>query len=388
MAREFETLVVGAGPAGALAAFELARRGRSVALIEQHALPRDKTCGGGLVWRGRARLPAGCALPIERECTRARLVPAPGAAPVEVAREVPIVTMTMRSALDQALVERACAAGAGLFAPARVRTIARAGGSLRVETSAGAFACRNLVGADGARGIVARSSGWTEPLETIPALEAELDLAPGEFERFAGAALFDFGVETPGYAWVFPKAGHLSVGVLAARRGTKELPAELERVRARWGLAGARVRELSGCVIPVRPRASSARPGVLLAGDAAGLVDPLTAEGISYALQSGSLAGCAIAEAAGDPARAARLYARAVAREILPELQLARACAALLYRRPGFTRRVLARNGQAACEALADVVCGTRSYRSLVRDPRAWLALAGLRLRPRSAVTA
>ncbi len=69
-------------------------------------------------------------------------------------------------------------------------------------------------------------------------------------------------------------------------------------------------------------------------------------------------------------------------------MRLARASAALIYRRGPLARRVLARNGQAACEALADVVCGTRSYRSLLRDPRAWLGLAGLRMGARSGATA
>jgi flavin-dependent dehydrogenase len=218
--------------------------------------------------------------------------------------------------------------------------------------------------------------GWDEPLATIPALEAEFE---ADGQRFADTAVFDFGTGEPGYAWVFPKREHLSVGVLAARRGTKGLRAELERHRARYGLERARLRELSGCVIPVRPRARCSRPGVLLAGDAAGLVDPLTAEGISLALESGRLAGRAVADAEGDPARAAELYARGLRREILPELRLARGFAALLYRRPGLARRVLARNGRAACEVLTDVVCGTRSYGSILRDPRSWLALAGLR---------
>src|SRR5258706_8399639 len=109
MARTFETVVVGAGPAGAQAARELARAGRSVALIEQHALPRSKTCGGGLVWRGRERLPAGFELPIERECWRAPLAPFAGAPPVGVVRSPPIVTLTMLFALDQAPLEPACA---------------------------------------------------------------------------------------------------------------------------------------------------------------------------------------------------------------------------------------------------------------------------------------
>jgi geranylgeranyl reductase family protein len=388
MTSSFETVIVGAGPAGALAACELARAGRSVLLLEKLPLPRAKTCGGGLVWRGRERLPAGFELPIERECRRARLVPFAGAEPVEVARAQPIVTMTMRCDLDTALVELARAAGAHVAVPVELRSVERCGAALRLHTTAGVFECRNLVGADGARGVVARLCGWDAPLATIPALEAEVEAPPGLFARFADAALFDFGLAEPGYAWIFPKREHLSVGVLAARRGAKDLRGELERHLARWGLGAARVRELSGCVIPVRPRTERARPGVLLTGDAAGLVDPLTAEGISLALESGRLAARAITEAQGEPGRAAQLYERALAREILPELRLARGFAALMYRRPGLARRVLARNGRAACEVLADIVCGTRSYRALLRDPRAWLALAGFRARTRAATTA
>ncbi|MBK7642764.1 MAG: NAD(P)/FAD-dependent oxidoreductase [Planctomycetes bacterium] len=388
MTAVFETVVVGAGPAGALAAFELARAGRSVALIEKHPLPRDKTCGGGLVWRGRVRLPEGFELPLERECRVARLVPFAGAATVEVTRELPIVSMTMRAELDCALAELARDAGAQLHTPVALQALERGGAGYRLSTSAGEFECRNLVGADGARGVVARLAGFEETLATIPALEAEIECAPGLFERFAGSALFDFGTGAPGYSWVFPKREHLSVGVLAAQRGAKDLRGELERHLARHGLSGSRVRHLSGCVIPIRPRQLCARDGVLLAGDAAGLVDPLTAEGISLALESGRLAGRAIVEADGDPGRAVRHYVRALRAEILPELRWARAFAGLLYRRPALARRVLERNGATACEVLTDIVCGLRSYRGLVRDPRAWLAISGLRLRASEKTTA
>lgn len=387
MAREFQTIVVGAGPAGALAAWELARAGRSVALLEQHALPRAKTCGGGLVWRGRRRLPREFVLPLERECRRARLRLAPGSEPIEIARDQPIVSMTMRAELDLALVELARAAGALVLERTRLVELSLGAAGVRLSTSAGAFEARTLVGADGARGLVARLAGWSETLATIPALEAEVEVGPEALARIAGAAQFDFGVVPHGYAWCFPKREHLSVGVLSMRRGTKDLAARLREYLAQLGLDGAHVRDLSGCVIPVRPRECFARGPVLLVGDAAGLVDPLTAEGLSLAIESGRLAGQALAAHAGDARAAGREYERALRRELLPELARARWFAHLAYQRPALSQRILRRNARAACEVLGDVVSGTRGYRGVLSDPRAWLALAGVRFARSAAAT-
>ncbi len=127
---------------------------------------------------------------------------------------------------------------------------------------------------------------------------------------------------------------------------------------------------------------------MLLVGDAAGLVDPLTAEGLSLAIESGRLAGRALAECGGDARRAGAAYGRELRRELLPELRRARWLAHLLYERPALAGRVLARNGSAACEVLGDVIGGARSYRGLFSDPRAWLALAGVRVARRLPIRA
>lgn len=112
---------------------------------------------------------------------------------------------------------------------------------------------------------------------------------------------------------------------------------------------------------------------MLLAGDAAGLADPVTAEGISLALHSGRLAAEALLDPAGEPEER---YARAVQREIGSELRVARRLAGLLYRRPGAFEALFRRAGPALCEALTDVCTGERSYNGLVLDPRNWWRLA------------
>jgi flavin-dependent dehydrogenase len=112
-----------------------------------------------------------------------------------------------------------------------------------------------------------------------------------------------------------------------------------------------------------------------LAGDAAGLADPLTGEGISLAILSGRLAAESLLAAGLDPAAAARAYRRALHRHVLGELRIARGLAWVLYRRPALAHRLLPRLGQLAGEALTEVVAGRRTYRSLIASGRAWRRL-------------
>jgi flavin-dependent dehydrogenase len=130
-----------------------------------------------------------------------------------------------------------------------------------------------------------------------------------------------------------------------------------------------------GFVIPIAPRRTFARGRVLLAGDAAGLADPVTGEGISWAMQSGRAAAEAILDGRFDPALARRSYVHRLRREILPELRIARALANVLYRRPKLAGRLFERSGRALCEAMTDVVCGERTYRELVYSPRSYVAV-------------
>jgi flavin-dependent dehydrogenase len=223
---------------------------------------------------------------------------------------------------------------------------------------------------------VARLAGWPEPLAAIPALEAEVDVAPESLGDRAQDAVFDFGVVAAGYGWTFPKAAHLSAGVLTTSHGRGGLRRELDRYIAGLGLSHSRC-DVRGWLIPTRPRAGGfAKGGVLVAGDAAGLADPVTFEGISLALWSGRLAADSWLAGGGDPLAAGRAYERALAREILPELRIARAWANVLYQHPRIARHLLQRVGRPLARGMVEVVAGRTSYRTLARNPRNWLRLA------------
>lgn len=368
----WDAVVVGSGPAGCCAAYHLAAAGARTLIVERMRLPRYKTCGGGLVGRTLQRLPPGLALRPERVLRAVELRLAEPGLRYVVRRTTPVVTMTMRADFDLRLLRAAEAAGAEICPECEVLRIDDDGEHVRVGTRRGTFRARFVIGADGVAGPVARLAGWQGAPYGIPALECELQVDGATLERFTETARFDVGQPDDGYAWIFPKREHLSVGILRMRRGASGLKRELRRYLGRCGIDPGSAPHVRGYQIPVRPRADGfGRGRVLLAGDAAGLADPVTAEGISYAVHSGRLAATAVLE--GDAGRVRAAYARSLRREILPELRTGRILSRLLYRHRGLRRLAFRRAGQPLCEALTDVFLGQRTYRELLARPGSYL---------------
>ncbi|HET7039828.1 MAG TPA: NAD(P)/FAD-dependent oxidoreductase [Gemmatimonadales bacterium] len=358
----YDVAVVGAGPAGSTTAFHLARSGLRVALLERESLPRYKTCGGGLVGRALRWLPVPVDPAAERVCREIVVGLVPRHLAFSYRRPYPLITMTMRSALDALLARSAEAAGADLLAPCELRGLEEAGDGVRLDTSRGPLRADFVVGADGATGVVARSGGWDARRHAIPAIEIETWVDDATMARLGDAARFDFGLPSRGYAWVFPKASHLSIGVLTTRRGTHDLSGALAAYLAMLDVRPRHV-ERHGYVIPTTAATGRLVRGRLVAvGDAAGLADPLTAEGISFAALSGRLAAAALVEAGLDPARTAERYERAVSRHIRPELRAARVLARVVYGPLPVQLAVYRTVGRRLARVVADVAAGNRPW--------------------------
>ena len=198
----------------------------------------------------------------------------------------------------------------------------------------------------------------------VPALECEVRVGSPDWQRLGQTARFDFELLDDGYAWSFPKRdGHLSMGVLSMTRRRAGLQRAFHDYLAALGLEQVRSVERHGFLIPLRGTRVAAGGGrVLLAGDAAGCADPLTAEGISGAILSGTLAAAAIASTPAEAAPARR-YRGLMRRWLLRDLRVAKAWARALYTRRLARGLLLARYSPAFSRTLL-IMSGEASYRS------------------------
>ncbi len=376
MSLAYDVIVAGSGPAGSITAWRLARAGVRVAVLEKAALPRYKTCGGGIIGRTIQALPIDVRHVIEQDCHTAQLHVVSEGLAFTTHRSVPIVSMTMRDQFDYALLSAAQAAGAVLYQRCAVEEVSPKNDSMTVMTHRGAMMAQFLVAADGAFSQVARKVGMVDGRVLIPALEYEVMLPQERLDRFRGVARFDFGILPHGYAWAFPKQQHLSIGILSMVQRERELKRAITQYLDLLGCGDLTRIDRHGFVIPIRPRTGPfMKHRVLVVGDAAGFADPVTGEGISGALRSGQLAAQALIDGNLEEEAVQGKYTRSVTESLMPELRTGRLLARLLYECPRLRSWAFLRQGQRLSEAVTDVMAGTRTYCDLTGIPQALVRL-------------
>ncbi|HEX6727189.1 MAG TPA: geranylgeranyl reductase family protein [Nitrospira sp.] len=368
----YDVIVVGSGPAGASAAWRLAQAGVAVAVLEKAVLPRYKTCGGGVVGRAMQALPMDVRHVVEQDCHTAQLNLLPAELSFTTHRSTPIVSMTMRSRFDFAILTAAQEAGAAVHQRCAVDEISFHGDFVTLLTAGGVMRAKFVVAAHGALNKAARTMGMADGRVLIPALEYEVTVPQDRLDRFHGMARFDFGLLPRGYAWAFPKQRHLSIGVLSMAQRGRDLKQAMADYLDMLGCGSVTQVERHGFVIPFRPRQGPfVEKRTLLIGDAAGFADPVTGEGISFAIRSGLMAAQSLIEMHLEEEAVRNAYTRSLAETILPELRAGQVLARLLYDFPRTRSWAFTRQGQRLCEAVTDVMAGKRNYRDLAFNPRA-----------------
>ena len=343
MIREVDILIVGAGPAGCAAAYDLAQAGKHVILLDKRTFPRPKACACGLTRKTLKALRYSVDPVVERVCHEIVLQPTttPGAPHLasemwdstnlplaNESREVriktrnPICAMAVRERFDSFCLQQTLLAArqGGSIELRKIDRIASLRESpdhieLDVATPRGLETLRApiLIGADGSNGQTRRlahqdTHGEAPAQDDGFALEATVPYADLPATLPGAAAphdlVFDFAPLPGGYGWLFPKAAHINIGVGAFAPSDGAPHTQLKQIKqvtrallldyAQQKLGVTTLAHITGQQLGMGGHNYIPRGRVLLVGDAAGLVDPLTGEGIHSAIVSGQAAAAAI----------------------------------------------------------------------------------------------
>jgi len=361
-----DVIIVGAGIAGCRTARTLADAGVRVLLLDRSEFPRWKPCAGGLTLKARPYLSGPLWDRVETTMSGAYFSWGQDYV-THLRAKGSLGWMVHRESFDEAHLELAASKpGVDVALGVTVRGILEQNSGVRVETDGGAFEAAVVVGADGAKSVVSRAVPGHQ--DRLMGFAYEGEAWPGDGRPpLTDEAWFDFRTFPHGYGWIFPKADHYSIGGFVYGRalpGVKSLYRKFCRENEYLDHAETyRTRghpiSLGGSTRPLNTRR------ILLAGEAADLVDPLTGEGIYFALRSGHLAGEAVARFLEDGS-SLDAYSVVVRGEIQEDLRYGRILADFFFNHRKLAYHLVFQN-ELLCRWFAEIRSGDRSYEDMVR---------------------
>jgi geranylgeranyl reductase family protein len=360
----YDSIIVGAGPAGSTAAYHLAKQGRSVLIIDKESLPRYKPCGGGVSpaiaqWFDFDFSPA---ISVKVDSIRSTWKLGDIVEAQLVGIKEPI-WMVRREIFDHFLVQQAQKQGAELQANTEATGIEFKSNSWQVNTANGSFTGRYLIAADGAKGSMAKWLGFKDRKRRLAgALEAEVSTQV----KNLNTAHFEFGLIKNGYVWNFPKADGYSIGVGTFIGGQ---PQDFKKILDEYAQSfnvNVKSSKQYGhplCIWDGNQKLHT--ENAVLAGEAACVVDPFTAEGIRPAIFSGLLAAGAINQALAGDSDALQNYSNAINEQWGSEMAWAQKLAGAFYRFPGIGYKVGVKH-PSGMQIMGKVLCGELRYSDVV----------------------
>jgi geranylgeranyl reductase family protein len=356
----FDCIIVGAGPAGGSAAYHLAKQGHKVVLIEKETLPRYKPCGGGVSpivakWFDFDFSPA-----ISTKVSTLKYTwEMEDEVEANLGQEVEPIWMVRRDIFDHFLVQQAQSKGAELRDGTEVTGIELVGDSWQVSTSNGTISGKYLIAADGAKGPMAKMLGFKDRKRRLAgALEVETTA-----EAVPPVVNFEFGLVKNGYIWNFPKADGYSIGIGTFRGGEgqdfKKILDKYAQGLFKIDINSAKQYGHPLCLWDGDQKLHADR--ALLAGEAACVVDPMTAEGIRPSIFSGIKAAEAIHGALSGQGEAIANYSKVMAEELGADMKWAQRIAAAFYQFPKVGYKVGVKK-PAATVIMAKILAGDLRY--------------------------
>lgn len=359
----YDVIVIGSGPAGSMAAKTIANQGYEVLLLEKQPLPRYKPCGGAVAVKSQKLLSFPLDYLSKNEVNRCQLYIL-GKPLEEISFTTPFLHLVDRTEFDNYLVRSAMAEDVKVRDNEGFTELDFSSGCGIVKTNKAKYKTKFIVGADGALSTVRPQLGlkW-KPVLGI-ALEGEYPVI-GQHPWPPGSVIVDlaWSDNNNGYSWIFPKSDYLSIGLGTFSSKLPGIKSRLENYLKYRGLEKLKPTILKGHPIPANgnvQRILHSERGVVV-GDAAGLVDPLTGEGIHYALLSGKIAGEEIATALSLGKRELGEYSRKINNAISKKLKTAARLSGLVFSHPGILKKLLTSDPELG-KLFLSVVYGNQSY--------------------------
>lgn len=357
--------VLGGGPAGAHTAERLARGGVKTVLIDEK-LAWEKPCGGGITYKAYSQYPFLIENDVPKKYVHETVLAAADAGPVSMKLNQPLLIYS-RFDLNNLLLSRAESAGAQIE-KTRVLSIDRREQGWNIRTQHGALDADFCVIATGARNPLREvGTSWTASDTMyalgywVPSTQAHIDI--------------QFLKDLEGYIWVFPRCGHLSVGICGKGESAQALRGRLEAYMREHGIESKGAKFYAHMLPSLETRSwrnnRAAGDGWLAVGDAAGFVDPITGEGLYYAVRSGDLASRVVLDSAHEPAKKAEAYRSLTDRDFAWDLYLGSLLARHVFRGrflfgsvPGRMVQFIRRSPRFR-DLMQDLFAGTQNYETL-----------------------
>jgi geranylgeranyl reductase family protein len=363
--KRYDVIVVGAGPAGAIAGYTLGKAGMDVLLLEKTAFPRRKACGGGLTLRAYGQIPFDISAVIHSRVDWGYIA-YKGRNIATIQADGPIAYLIDRASFDAFLLQKAVDQGVEVVHNQAVSDLHANNSQVQVITGESDYISRYVIGADGVHSLVRKKCGLISKRLTSISYEARLSLPAGVKDHLIDSVTFDFGTLLGGYGWIFPKRDHLNVGVYRSWPGAQVSKDHLTRyITQHPTLHTAHLLDLRAYPVPLGGSYTDLhRERIVLVGDAANLADPWLGEGLYAAITSGRIAAETIVRHLAGEISSLANYTKKVNETLTTQWVYARRFSRLVHSFPFLNVHAL-RASPSLQRMVIDLLRGHRSYQDI-----------------------